>query len=117
MGRRSDGSATGRGQATHGHESDTVPGSRRDEIIARLARRCRSSTAPSLASPSASVDLTNFDVAAMVDSDLGRLAKTTVGVASGALRETTYVGVGFHGARHPADAGTAPRDFERAVRR
>ena len=30
-----------------------------------------------------SVDLTNFDVAAMLDSDVGRAARATVGVAVG----------------------------------
>ncbi|MET0908581.1 MAG: hypothetical protein ABWZ99_03855 [Ilumatobacteraceae bacterium] len=62
------------------------------------------------------IDLTNFDVAAMFDSDLGRLARTTLGMAAGAVRETTYVGVGFTvlGIQR---LQVRRRDLERALRR
>jgi len=62
------------------------------------------------------IDLTNFDVAAMMDSDLGRVAKTTLGLAAGAIRETTYVGVGLTvlGIQRMQ---VRRRDFERALRR
>lgn len=62
------------------------------------------------------IDLTNFDVAAMIDSDVGRLAKTTLGYAAGAVRETTYVGVGLTilGIQR---LQVRRRDFERALRR
>ena len=63
-----------------------------------------------------SVDLTNFDVAAMADSDVGRAARATLGVAFGALRETTYVGVGF-AVLGIQRAQARRREFERAVRR
>ena len=42
-----------------------------------------------------SLDLTDFDVSAMLDSDAGRAARTAVGTAAVGLREVTYVTVGF----------------------
>jgi hypothetical protein len=62
-----------------------------------------------------SVDLTNFDVSAIVDSDVGRAARATVDAAFGALRETTYVGVGF-AVLGIHRAQTLRRELERAVR-
>ena len=62
------------------------------------------------------IDLTNFDVATILDSDLGRVARTTLGFAAGAIRETTYVGVGLTvlGIQR---GQVRRRDFERALRR
>jgi hypothetical protein len=62
-----------------------------------------------------SVDLTNFDVSAMVDSDVGRATRAAVNVAFVALRETTYVGVGF-AVLGIQRVQTHRRDFERTVR-
>ncbi|HEY5861004.1 MAG TPA: hypothetical protein VIX62_12025 [Actinomycetota bacterium] len=42
-----------------------------------------------------SLDLTDFDVSAMLDSDAGRAARTVVGAAATGVREVTYVTVGF----------------------
>jgi hypothetical protein len=42
-----------------------------------------------------SLDLTDFDVSAMLDSDAGRAARTAVGTAAVGVREVTYVTVGF----------------------
>ncbi len=42
-----------------------------------------------------SLDLTDFDVPAMLDSDAGRAARTAVGTAAVGVRELTYVTVGF----------------------
>jgi hypothetical protein len=42
-----------------------------------------------------SLDLTDFDVSAMLDSDTGRVARNVVGTAAVGVREVTYVMVGF----------------------
>ncbi|MET0662243.1 MAG: hypothetical protein ABWZ42_03835 [Ilumatobacteraceae bacterium] len=42
-----------------------------------------------------SLDLTDFDVSAMLESDAGRAARTVVGTAVVGVREVTYVTVGF----------------------
>jgi hypothetical protein len=42
-----------------------------------------------------SLDLTDFDVSAMLESDAGRAARTAVGTAVVGVREVTYVTVGF----------------------
>lgn len=42
-----------------------------------------------------SLDLTDFDVSAMLASDAGRAARTAVGTAAVGVREVTYVTVGF----------------------
>lgn len=41
------------------------------------------------------VDLTDFDVAAMLESDLGRMARGAAEVAATGVREATYVTVGL----------------------
>ena len=41
------------------------------------------------------VDLTDFDLAAMLESDVGRMARTAAGAAATGVREATYVTVGF----------------------
>jgi hypothetical protein len=51
----------------------------------------------------------------MADSDIGRAARATAGVAFLALRETTYVGVGF-AVLGIQRVQTRRREFERAVR-
>ena len=42
-----------------------------------------------------SLDLTDFDVSAMLESDAGRAARAAVGTAVVGVREVTYVTVGF----------------------
>ena len=41
------------------------------------------------------LDLTGFDVSAMLDSEAGRATRTVVGTAAVGVREVTYVTVGF----------------------
>jgi hypothetical protein len=41
------------------------------------------------------LDLTDFDVSAMLDSDAGRAARAVVGTAAVGVREVAYVTVGF----------------------
>jgi hypothetical protein len=45
--------------------------------------------------PLTNIDLTNFDVAAMLASDPAKIARTLVGATATALRETAYVSVGL----------------------
>ena len=41
------------------------------------------------------LDLTGFDVSAMLDSEAGRATRDVVGTAAVGVREVTYVTVGF----------------------
>jgi len=42
-----------------------------------------------------SLDLTDFDVSEMLESDAGRAARAVIGTAAVGVREVTYVTVGF----------------------
>ena len=56
-----------------------------------------------------SLDLTDFDVSAMLESDAGRAARTAVGTAVVGVREVTYVTVGFAVLGLRTAAGATPR--------